>query len=173
MGCKVRMRVSALLLFCCFNVDDVAKRREGSIQHSKMSRPRSGSRPLTSSVASCSPATAILGGGLLLALHLLSEYGLYARVRFDTSPPRVSINFNRPSTAPPPIHQRGYWRRFASRFSCLKRGLVDEPLLEIGLWQPARATTAKLGTMGRAAATLPPLIIALLALGVSLITLMR
>jgi hypothetical protein len=84
MGCKVRMRVSALLLFCCFNVDDVAKRREGSIQHSKMSRPRSGSRPLTSSVASCSPAPAILGGGLLLASHLLSEYGLYAMVRFDT-----------------------------------------------------------------------------------------
>ena len=27
-GCKVRRRVSALLLFCCFNVDDVAKRRE-------------------------------------------------------------------------------------------------------------------------------------------------
>jgi iron(III) transport system permease protein len=27
---------------------------------------------------------AIWGGGLLLALHLLSEYGLYAMVRFDT-----------------------------------------------------------------------------------------
>ena len=27
-GCKVRRRVSALLLFCCFNVDDVTKRRE-------------------------------------------------------------------------------------------------------------------------------------------------
>ena len=105
MGCKVRMRVSALLLFCCFNVDDVAKRREGSIQHSKMSRPRSGSRPLTSSVASCSPATAILGGGLLLALHLLSEYGLYAMVRFDTfttaSFDQFQSPFNRPAANTP------------------------------------------------------------------------
>ena len=49
-----------------------------------------------------------------------------------------------------PIHQRGYWCRFASRYSCLKRGLADEPQLEIGLWQPARATTAKLATMGDA-----------------------
>ena len=58
----------------------------GSIQHSKMSRPRSGSRPLTYLLSRRAPQLrlAILGGGLLLARHLLSEYGLYAMVRFDT-----------------------------------------------------------------------------------------
>ena len=108
---------------------------------------------------------AILGGGLLLALHLLSEYGLYGSLRYVHHRDFRSVSIDLQRTCD----------QYTSGDigAALPRASRTRPLLEIGLWQPARTVTAKLGTMGTAAAILPPLIIALFALGVPLITLVR
>ena len=58
----------------------------GSIRPSRMPPPRSASDPGASSSASCcrNCASPLCGGSLLIGLHLLAEYGLFAMIRFDT-----------------------------------------------------------------------------------------
>jgi hypothetical protein len=63
---------------------------------------------------------AICGGALLVGLHLLAEYGLYAMIRFDTFTTAIFDQFKSTLTARPPICWRPYWPCAAWRCSPLR-----------------------------------------------------
>jgi iron(III) transport system permease protein len=117
---------------------------------------------------------AIWGGGLLLALHLLSEYGLYALVRFDTFTTAIFDQFQSTFNGPAANTLAG-----TLALLCLALLLFEARTrsrgryARLGSGSPREPRRQRLGRWGRAATILPPLIIALLAAGVPLITLMR
>jgi iron(III) transport system permease protein len=117
---------------------------------------------------------AIWGGGLLLVLHLLSEYGLYAMVRFDTFTTAIFDQFQSTFNGPAA-------NMLAGILALLCLGLL---LLEVktrgraryarlGAGSPREQRRRGLGRWGRAAAVAPPCVIAFLSLGVPLMTLLR
>jgi iron(III) transport system permease protein len=55
---------------------------------------------------------AICGGALLVALHLLAEYGLYVMIRFDTFTTAFMTSFSLPSAARRQTCWRACWPCF-------------------------------------------------------------
>jgi iron(III) transport system permease protein len=117
---------------------------------------------------------AIWGGGLLLALHLLSEYGLYAMVRFDTFTTAIFDQFQSTFNGPAANTLAGILGLLCLAlllFEAQTRG--RRRYSRLGSGSPRQPPRRSLGRWGRAVAILPPLVIAALALGVPLITLAR
>jgi iron(III) transport system permease protein len=117
---------------------------------------------------------AIWGGGLLLALHLLSEYGLYAMVRFDTFTTAIFDQFQSTFNGPAANTLAGILALLCLAlllFETQTRG--RRRYSRLGSGSPRQPPRQSLGRWGRAVAILPPLVIAALALGVPLITLLR
>jgi iron(III) transport system permease protein len=117
---------------------------------------------------------AIWGGGLLLTLHLLSEYGLYAMVRFDTFTTAIFDQFQSTFNGPAANTLAGVLALLCLAlllFEARTRGRGRYSRLGSG--SPRQPRRRSLGRWGRGAAILPPLVIAVLAVGVPLITLLR
>lgn len=116
---------------------------------------------------------AILAGGLLVSLHLLAEYGLYAMIRFDTF-----------STAIVDVFQSAYTSASASVMSgvlvlCCLALLAFEARLRggeryarVGQGSQRPPMRHRLGWL-TVPALLVPIVVALLALGVPLATVLR
>jgi iron(III) transport system permease protein len=117
---------------------------------------------------------AIWGGGFLIALHLLSEYGLFAMVRFDTFTTAIFDQFQSTFNGPAANMLTGILALLCLGLLLLEattRGRAR--YARLGSGSPREHRRRSLGRWGRAAAILPPLAVALLALGVPLVTLLR
>jgi iron(III) transport system permease protein len=110
---------------------------------------------------------AIWGGGLLLALHLLSECGLYAMVRFDTFTTAIFDQFQSSFNGPAANTLAGILALLC--LALRSAAAIRDWALAARDSRPGKVW----GRWGRAVAILPPLIIAALALGAPLITLLR
>lgn len=64
---------------------------------------------------------AVWGGSLLIALHLLAEYGLYAMIRFDTFTTAIFDQFQSTFNGPAANMLAAYWCCAAWGCCCLKR----------------------------------------------------
>jgi iron(III) transport system permease protein len=117
---------------------------------------------------------AIWGGGLLLALHLLSEYGLYAMVRFDTLTTAIFDQFQSTFNGPAADMLAGLLALLCLALLLFQaRTLGRARYARLGPGSPRKQRRHNLGRWGRAVAIAPPLVIALLSLGVPLMTLFR
>ncbi len=116
---------------------------------------------------------AILAGALLVGLHLLAEYGLYAMIRFDTFSTAIVDVFQSAYNSPAANMMGGVlvlcclvllsldaWLRGGERYARVGPGAQRPP------------TRQRLGTL-TALALLLPLVTAILSLGVPLATVLR
>lgn len=116
---------------------------------------------------------AICGGGLLIALHLLAEYGLYVLIRYDTLTVAIVNQFQAVFDGP------------AANLMGIVLFALTLPLLGLDAWLrgdrrydrvgPGAARMAPLAPLGRAwpVWTLLPALTSMLAVGLPLATLLR
>lgn len=117
---------------------------------------------------------AIWGGSLLIALHLLSEYGLYAMVRFDTFTTAIFDQFQSTYSGPAANMMAGVLVLLCLGLLVFEAG-TRGPIryARLGAGSPRFPHRHRLGRAGATAWTVLPLITTLLSLGVPLITLLR
>jgi len=116
---------------------------------------------------------AICGGSLLIALHLLSEYGLFVMIRFDTFATAIVDQFQSSYNSPASNMLGGVLVGcclFLLGLEILLRG--NERYARVGSGSARPADRRRLGWFVVPAVTLP-IILAVLTLGVPLITLGR
>jgi len=116
---------------------------------------------------------AICGGSLLIALHLLSEYGLFVMIRFDTFATAIVDQFQSSYNSPASNMLGGVLVGcclFLLGLEILLRG--NERYARVGSGSARPADRRRLGWFVVPAVTLP-IILAMLTLGVPLITLGR
>ncbi|BCU89844.1 iron ABC transporter permease [Yersinia pseudotuberculosis] len=117
---------------------------------------------------------ALWGGSLLIALHLLAEYGLYAMIRFDTFTTAIFDQFQSTFNGPAANMLAG-----VLALCCLGLLLVEATsrgyhrYARVGSGTPRRQTVYSMGTSLTLLCLLLPLLITTLSLGVPFITLMR
>ena len=100
---------------------------------------------------------AILGGGLLIGVHLLAEYGAFAMLRFSTpSPPRSSSSSRPRSTAQRAARSPACWCCCAwCCWSPRRRRAGNARYARIGAGAPRAATPIRLGAHGIPGAARP------------------
>ncbi|MGF9691388.1 iron ABC transporter permease [Rhizobium sp. 0TCS1.26] len=116
---------------------------------------------------------AICGGSLLIGLHLLSEYGLYVMIRFDTFATAIVDQFQSAYNSPAANMLGGVLVGcclFLLGFEILVRG--SERYARVGAGSARPADRRRLGKLAPLAILLPVLLAAL-TLGVPLVTLGR
>ncbi|OWV71428.1 iron ABC transporter permease [Rhizobium sp. R634] len=116
---------------------------------------------------------AICGGSLLIALHLLSEYGLFVMIRFDTFATAIVDQFQSSYNSPASNMLGGVLVAcclFLLGLEVLLRG--NERYARVGSGAPRPADRRRLGWFA-APALLLPAVLAVLTLGVPLVTLGR
>ncbi|MGR9297708.1 ABC transporter permease [Rhizobium leguminosarum] len=116
---------------------------------------------------------AICGGSLLIALHLLSEYGLFVMIRFDTFATAIVDQFQSSYNSPASNMLGGVLVAcclFLLGFEVLVRG--NERYARVGSGSPRPTDRRRLGWFV-VPAVLLPVILAVLTLGVPLVTLGR
>ncbi|WP_028534760.1 ABC transporter permease [Paludibacterium yongneupense] len=117
---------------------------------------------------------AIWGGALLVGLHLLAEYGLYAMIRFDTFTTAIYDQFQSTFNGPAANMLAG-----VLALCCLALLLLEATTrgharyARVGSGSIRQQRQLRLGRAARYAALLLPLTTTLLALGVPLLTLAR
>ena len=116
---------------------------------------------------------AICGGSLLVALHLLAEYGLFALVRFDTFTTAIVDQFQSSFNGPAANMLAGVLVLCCIGVLLLEATLRgNERYARLGSGVARRVTRVRLGRL-RWPAVVAPALLALLALAVPLATLMR
>ncbi|UVD59205.1 iron ABC transporter permease [Rhizobium sp. Pop5] len=116
---------------------------------------------------------AICGGSLLIALHLLSEYGLFVMIRFDTFATAIVDQFQSSYNSPASNMLGGVLVAcclFLLGLEVLLRG--NERYARVGSGSPRPADRRRLGWFV-VPAVLLPVMLAVLTLGVPLVTLGR
>lgn len=116
---------------------------------------------------------AICGGSLLIALHLLSEYGLFVMIRFDTFATAIVDQFQSSYNSPASNMLGGVLVAcclFLLGLEVLLRG--NERYARVGAGSPRPADRRRLGWFMVPALSLP-IVLAVLTLGVPLVTLGR
>jgi iron(III) transport system permease protein len=116
---------------------------------------------------------AICGGALLIALHLLAEYGLYVTVRFDTFTTAIMDQFQSSFNGPAANMIALVLAIYCVALMYLEKATRGmERYARVGSGSPRMPTLRHLGWYTWPCLLLP-LIVALLSLGVPLITLIR
>lgn len=116
---------------------------------------------------------ALLGGGLLVTLHLLAEYGLYAMIRFDTFTTAIMAQFQSTYSGPAANMLAGVLVLLCLgflRLEALVRG--DVRYARVGAGAARQPLRARLGRC-RLPCLLLPVLVTLLAVGVPVWTLGR
>lgn len=116
---------------------------------------------------------AILAGSLLIGLHLLAEYGLYAMIRFDTFATAIVDQFQSAYNSPAANLLGGVLVTCCLGLMGLERVLRGrERYARVGSGAPRPSTRYRLGAMKWPALIIPALAAAL-GLGVPLLTILR
>ena len=117
---------------------------------------------------------AIWGGALLIGLHLLAEYGLYATVRFDTFTTAIFDQFQSAYDGPAASMLAGVLVVFCLAFLALETSTRGrQRYARIGAGSARMSPSGTLRGAALAAGVLLPAVTALLSLGVPLVTLLR
>lgn len=116
---------------------------------------------------------ALWGGGLLIGLHLLAEYGLFVMVRFDTFTTAIVDQFQSAYNGPAANMMAGVLVLCCFALLGLEAGTRGhERYARVGTGAPRRAPRCRLGAL-MPLALLAPVLTAALTLGVPLLTLSR
>jgi iron(III) transport system permease protein len=116
---------------------------------------------------------AICGGALLVALHLLAEYGLYAMIRFDTFTTAIYDQFQSTFSGPAANMLAGVLALCCLAFLLLESATGESALCPYWRRGCAGAETQTLNVMATLAAQSLLGALVLLALGVPLLVLCR
>lgn len=117
---------------------------------------------------------AIWGGALLVGLHLLAEYGLFAMLRFDTFTTAIFDQFQSAYSGPAASMLAGVLVIFCLAFLALEASTRGrQRYARIGAGSARLPQHKTMGKMGVVACVLLPAITAALSLGVPLVTLTR
>lgn len=115
----------------------------------------------------------IWGGALLIGLHLLAEYGLFALVRFDTFTTAIFDRFQSAFNAPAANMMAESWPCVALGCSWWNRRHAAARYARLGPGSARQAPVARLGAAGSAVALALVVAVAAVSLGVPLATLLR
>jgi iron(III) transport system permease protein len=116
----------------------------------------------------------LCGGALLICLHLLAEYGLFAMIRFDTFTTSIFDQFQSSFNGPAANMLAGVLALLCLGLLMLEstaRG--NARYARVGSGSARQARTVRLSAKAKGLCLLLPLILSVMALGVPLITLAR
>ena len=116
---------------------------------------------------------AICGGALLVALHLLAEYGLYVMIRFDTFTTAIYDQFQSTFSGPAANMLAGCWRCVVWRFCYWRASRAAKRVTRVSAGAAREQKRRPLGNVAAWGAQLLLLTLVMLAMGVPLLVLCR